>query len=101
MAPGRDFERTRRFRQIIRIGIDWKPFYLRGDFDGDSKPDYAVLVVNLQSKKSAIAIYLSSRDRVEVLGAGGVLIRVGTKKRLRSRGLLTGWMLGRWRLGKC
>jgi hypothetical protein len=56
------------------------PFYLRGDFDGDSKPDYAVLVVNRQSKKSAIAVYLSSRDQIEVLGDGGVLIRVGTKK---------------------
>jgi hypothetical protein len=56
------------------------PFYLRGDFDGDGKPDYAVLIANKKSKKSAIAVCLSSRNTVEVLGADGTKLRVGTKQ---------------------
>jgi hypothetical protein len=56
------------------------PFYLRGDFDGDGKPDYAVLIANKKSKKSAIAICLSSRNGVAVLGADGTKVRAGTSR---------------------
>ena len=54
------------------------PFYLRGDFDGDGKPDYVVLVVNKQSKKRGLAFVRSTSAGVDVLGAGGIKLRVGS-----------------------
>ena len=35
------------------------PFYLRGDFDGDGKPDYAILVISKDTKKRGIAVIKS------------------------------------------
>jgi hypothetical protein len=32
------------------ISTKLNPFYLRGDFDGDRKPDYAVLIANRATK---------------------------------------------------
>ena len=55
------------------------PFYLRGDFDGDGQQDYAVLVTDQKSKKSAMVICLSSHKSADVLGKSGRMIRVGTK----------------------
>ncbi len=55
------------------------PFYLRGDFDGDGEPDYAVLVTNKKSKKSAVAFTLTSKTTVDVIGGEGVKLRVGSK----------------------
>ena len=37
------------------------PFYLRGDFDGDQKPDYAILMTNITSKKIVMVFCFSSR----------------------------------------
>ena len=54
------------------------PFYLRGDFDGDGKPDYAILVISKDTKKRGIAVIKSLTAGVEVLGAGGAKLRVGT-----------------------
>jgi hypothetical protein len=48
------------------------PFYLRGDFDGDGFPDYAVLVVNRTTKAVGIAMVRSRAKHIEVLGAGGI-----------------------------
>ena len=56
------------------------PFYLRGDFDGDAKADYAVLVVEKASGKTAMVVCLSTVKAVRILGPGGVKIRVGTAK---------------------
>lgn len=53
------------------------PFYLRGDLDGDGKPDYVIRVQNGLTKHFGLAIVLSSQPTVQVLGAGGVRIRVG------------------------
>jgi len=46
------------------------PLYLRGDFDGDGIADYAVLIVHLQTKKRGIAVWLSSKQKMVILGAG-------------------------------
>ncbi len=46
------------------------PFYLRGDFDGDGKPDCAILVTSKENQSRGIAIWLSSQKRIIVLGAG-------------------------------
>lgn len=47
-----------------------KPFYLRGDFNGDSKADIAILVKQRSSGKLGIAIINGRTDKVTVLGAG-------------------------------
>ncbi|MGB7624953.1 MAG: hypothetical protein WBN92_21605, partial [Terriglobia bacterium] len=39
------------------------PFYQRGDFDGDGKPDFAVLVTANFSHEEAIVFVLSSRPK--------------------------------------
>jgi hypothetical protein len=46
------------------------PFYLRGDFTGDGKPDIAILVKNKQSGKVGIAICHGGRNEVFFAGAG-------------------------------
>jgi hypothetical protein len=46
------------------------PSYLRGDFDGDTKIDVAVLVKERSSGKIGIAIIKGVSDKVTVLGAG-------------------------------
>ena len=54
------------------------PFYLRGDFDDDGKPDYSILIVDKTSNKTALAISVSTLNTMQVLGAGGRKI-VGTQ----------------------
>jgi hypothetical protein len=46
------------------------PLYLRGDFDGDGVADYAILIVQVNTRKRGIAVWLSSRNQVVILGAG-------------------------------
>jgi hypothetical protein len=49
------------------------PFYLRGDFNGDGKPDIAVLVKNKQSGKLGMAICHSEKNEVFLVGAGTII----------------------------
>jgi hypothetical protein len=44
------------------------PFYLRGDFDGDGVPDYAVLVIHRATKITGIAVLRSGAVKIEILG---------------------------------
>src|SRR5215467_5295302 len=46
------------------------PFFLRGDFNGDGRMDYAVLVTQRTSQKKGIAICLAGRESPIVIGAG-------------------------------
>ena len=46
------------------------PFYLSGDFDGDGKPDIAILVKQKSSGKIGIAVCHSSTNNVLFIGAG-------------------------------
>ena len=51
------------------------PFYLRGDFDGDAKADYAVVVVaKAGSRKPGIVVCNSSAPQAHVLGAGTLFV---------------------------
>jgi hypothetical protein len=52
------------------------PFYLRGDFDGDGVPDYAVLVINRATKIMGIAVIRGHARTVEILGAGGISLKM-------------------------
>ena len=47
-----------------------KPSYLSGDFDGDHKPDIAVLVRQKTTGKIGIAVCHSSTNKVSFIGAG-------------------------------
>jgi hypothetical protein len=49
------------------------PFYLKGDFDGDGKLDYAIMVKNKNSGKYGIAFCHTSNHKVYVVGAGNPL----------------------------
>jgi hypothetical protein len=46
------------------------PFYLRGDFDGDGRPDYAVRIKAKAGPDAGIAIWLSSLHKFTIIGAG-------------------------------
>jgi len=52
-----------------KIDFRVNPFYLRGDFDGDGKPDMAVMVLGPHSKSTGLAICQGNGKRF-VLGAG-------------------------------
>jgi len=46
------------------------PFYQRGDFDGDGRPDYAVIVRHAGTGKRGIAFVHRASAAVHVVGAG-------------------------------
>lgn len=58
------------FSEAYSISLRMNPFYLRGDFDGDGKPDYAVLVESKKNHSKGIAVCLTSQAKTIVLGAG-------------------------------
>ena len=60
----------KRFASSYNVDGTMNPFYLRGDFDGDGKPDYAIWVKSKADSKTGIAIWLSSKRDFVVLGAG-------------------------------
>jgi hypothetical protein len=58
------------FAESYSIDGSVNPFYLRGDFDGDGKADYALRVKSKNRGEVGIAIWLSSQKKMIVLGAG-------------------------------
>ncbi|MGB7283211.1 MAG: hypothetical protein WBE13_13185 [Candidatus Acidiferrum sp.] len=58
------------FAQSYSIDGSVNPFYLRGDFDGDGKADYAIRIKSKRGGELGFAIWLSSRKKIVVLGAG-------------------------------
>ncbi|HEY7001294.1 MAG TPA: hypothetical protein VH330_06100 [Candidatus Udaeobacter sp.] len=47
-----------------------KPFYLRGDFNGDGKTDVAAVIKQRSTGKRGIAIIRGGTEKVTILGAG-------------------------------
>lgn len=68
--------RAEKLLDRYEISTTLNPFYLRGDFDGDGVPDYAVLVISRRTKATGIAVVRSRARHIEVLGAGGIKLRV-------------------------
>lgn len=58
------------FPKLYSVDGSLNPFYLRGDFDGDGKADYAVRVKSKADSSLGIAIWLSSLHKFVVIGAG-------------------------------
>jgi len=56
--------------KTLSISYAVNPFYLRGDFNGDEKPDIAVLVERKSTSELGIAVVHSNDSSVYVLGAG-------------------------------
>src|ERR1039457_1165570 len=52
----------------LQIDFRLNPFYLRADFDGDGKPDYAVLVK--KGKERGIVVCRAATPKGTLLGAG-------------------------------
>jgi hypothetical protein len=59
-----------KFSETYDLDGSINPFYLRGDFDGDGKTDYAFRIKAKPAGSSGIAIWMSSLHRFVILGAG-------------------------------
>ena len=58
------------FADTYRVSFRLQPPYLRGDFDGDGKPDYAIPIESISDHLKGIGIWLSTQRKIFVLGAG-------------------------------
>ena len=59
----------------VEISRRMNPFYLRGDFDGDGKLDYAVLVKDRKSEKQGYAFCFAEANRKpQIVGAGHAVV---------------------------
>lgn len=65
-----DFYNQEKIRPAYEINRDLNPFYLRGDFDGDKKPDYALAVIESKTGKKGFLIYHESMKKHFLVGAG-------------------------------
>jgi hypothetical protein len=62
--------KTSGFDKRYEFSTKLKPPYLKGDFDGDGKPDNAVMVKQKTSGKIGIAVCHSSTNKIVLIGAG-------------------------------
>jgi hypothetical protein len=53
------------------------PFYLRGDFNGDGRPDFVVLVKERKSEKEGFAFCFAGVRKPEIVGAGQMIALEG------------------------
>lgn len=52
------------------LRTDVNPFYLKGNFDGDKKLDFAINIVERKTNKKGIVIYHTGTNKHFILGAG-------------------------------
>jgi hypothetical protein len=67
------------FAQSYSLDGTMNPFYLRGDFDGDGKADYAFRIKSKHDGALGIGIWLSSQRKFIILGAGVPFLVAGSK----------------------
>src|SRR5688572_7353099 len=65
-----NFYNQEKIQSLYSIRTDLNPFYLRGDFDGDKKQDYALGIVERKSDKKGILIYHTGTKTHYIIGAG-------------------------------
>jgi hypothetical protein len=65
-----DFYNQEEIRTTYKINRDLNPFYLRGDFNGDKKTDYALAVIESTTDKKGILIYHATTKKYYLAGAG-------------------------------
>ena len=73
LAITRCLDRSRS-NQSVTINKLTNPYYLRGDFDADGMPDYAVAVKGTRSGRNGV-LFCLSRNSVIVLGADNSIDR--------------------------
>ena len=61
---------VKKLNKQYEFSFHLNPFYLRGDFNGDGKPDIAILVRQTRSGKIGIAVVHSATNEVLFIGAG-------------------------------
>jgi hypothetical protein len=66
----KDLFKTSGFDKRFDFSSNLKPSYLKGDFDGDGKPDIAILVKQKTGGKIGIALCHSSTNKILIIGAG-------------------------------
>ena len=65
-----DFYNQEKIRTTYKINRDLNPFYLRGDFDGDNKIDYALAVIESTADKKGLLSYHPWAKKYFLVGAG-------------------------------
>ena len=66
----RSFFNKEQIRTTYEINKGLNPLYLRGDFDGDKKTDYALAVFEIKTKKKGVLIYHPAKKKYFLVGAG-------------------------------
>jgi hypothetical protein len=61
----------------LEISRRINPFYLRGDFDGDGRSDFVVLVQGRSSRKEGFAFCFAGSAKAHVVGAGTAIALEG------------------------
>jgi hypothetical protein len=56
-----------KFFDYYQLSDEVNPFYLRGDLDGDGKPDYAILVMAKNTNRRFIVICRTGSKDIEIL----------------------------------
>jgi hypothetical protein len=59
-----------KIKKDYSLRTDVNPFYLKGDFDGDKKLDYAINVIERKTNKKGIVIYHTGTSKHFIIGAG-------------------------------
>ena len=65
-----DFYKQENIKSTYKINRDLNPFYLRVDFNGDKKVDYALAVIESKTDKKGILIYHPATKKYFLAGAG-------------------------------
>jgi len=66
----KDEFRNRSLNETYEYYYTMNPVYIRGDFDGDSEPDIAVMVMNKKTRKVGIFVVHYKGKNTFLLGAG-------------------------------